>query len=114
MANINFRVGRISWLGREGANKPHFYSGLNHCDQSMSDIHRQQLALNYILSETARPKDSIFGMKHCLVVFYHDCSNGGSRVQNGFVEGGVLDPTRIPRIAVSRLPALFHKIEVNL
>ena len=29
------------------------------------------------------------------------------------VEGDIID-TRIPRNAVSRLPALFHKIEVNL
>ena len=32
----------------------------------------------------------------------------GKRVLNGFYN------TRIPRNAVSRLPALFHKIEVNL
>ena len=37
-----------------------------------------------------------------------------TRFLNGKLQRGIIPQTRIPRNAVSRLPALFHEIEVNL
>ena len=47
---------------------------------------RQQFALN-IFPETARPRASIFGMKHCLVNLYQVYSNSAPRVQTGPAAG---------------------------
>ena len=42
---------------------------------------------NIILSKTIRPRASIFGMMHYLVVFYQVCSNYTPRAKNGPTPG---------------------------
>ena len=45
--------------------------------------------LKIFFSRTAWLRCLKFGMKHCLVVLYQVCSNGGPRVQNGPGAGGL-------------------------
>ena len=42
------------------------YPKWSFCHQPMYVVCRQQFALNDIFSETTRPRDLIFGIKHCL------------------------------------------------
>ena len=56
---------------------------MSYCQWTVSVVRRQQYALNDISSAAARPRDLIFGIKHCLVIFYQVSSNGGTVVQNG-------------------------------
>ena len=51
-----------------------------------------------------------FNMKVCCVFSFESPRRGDS---NEYIQYTIFN-TRIPRNAVSRLPALFHKIEVNL
>jgi hypothetical protein len=41
-------------------------------------------------SELAKATGKIFGMKHCVVDLYQDCSNNGPRVKIGPALGGSL------------------------
>ena len=51
-------------------------------------MHQQQFAFNDIFSsETTGTRALILGMKHCLVDFYKDNSDGGPGIQNGPAAG---------------------------
>ena len=50
-------------------------------------MHQQQFAFNDIFSETTGTRALILGMKHCLVDFYKEYSDGSPGIQNGPAAG---------------------------